>query len=135
MFVVGSIRGPLGRACWGSTSPSTCCPNTSSLDFWVLFFCNFDINKILVIVVRQGRGDKVLISILCIDSVPVVIPVPSRRGCCQSSLSRILQISGLRNYGRTASLSASQYFNIIIQGVLVCAACLLPLGHHPRPCT
>ena len=35
---------------------------------------------------------------------------------------------------RTASLSVSQYFNIIVWGFSVCAAFFHPLGHHPCPC-
>ena len=53
MFVGRSNRGPLGGARWGSTYPSPCCPNPSSLNFWIGFFYNFDITNVLVIVVRR----------------------------------------------------------------------------------
>ena len=137
MFVGGCNRGPLGGALQGITTPSPCCPNPSSLDFWIgIFynFYNFDITNIFVIVISRGKGDVVLVSILCIYIVPIVIPVPSIRGCFRSSLSGPWQCDWLRNSGRTASLSASQYFITILQWVLVCVACFLPIGHHPCPC-
>ena len=134
MFVGGSNRGPLVRSLRGSTPPSLCCPNPSSLDFWIGFFYNFDITKILVIFVSRGRGEKFLVTILCITIVPVGIPVPSRRGCFRNSLSGPWRSGGLQNYGRTASLSASQHFNIIVWGVSVCTTRLRRLGHHPRTC-
>ena len=81
-----------------------------------------------------GRGNKFLVAILCIAIVPVVIPVPSHRGCCHSSISGPRQRGGLKNSGHNASLSDSQYFNIIVRGVLVCADWFRPFGHHPRPC-
>ena len=55
MFVGGYNRCPLGGSCRGSTSPSPCCPNPSSLTFWLGFFYNFSITKIRVIVVSRGR--------------------------------------------------------------------------------
>ena len=54
--------------------------------FWLGLFYNFDVTKILVIVVSRGGGEKFLVAIICITIVPVVIPVPSQRGCCHSSL-------------------------------------------------
>ena len=87
MFVGGSNRGHLAGALQGSPSPFCCCPNPSYLNFWIGIFYNFDITKIFVVVVIQGRGENLLVSILCITVDPVVIPVPARRGCCRSSLS------------------------------------------------
>ena len=134
MFVGGFNRGPLGGACQSRTSSSPFCPNPSYLDFWLVFFYNFFITEILIIIVSRWRGDKFLVAILYIVIFPVVIPVPSRRFCCCISLSGPWRRSGQQNSGRTASLSGSQYFNIIVRGVSVCAACFFPLGHHPRPC-
>ena len=131
MFFGRSNRGPLGGARRGSTPPPPWFLNPSSVDFWLGFFYNFNTTKILIIVVIRGRGDEFLFAILCIAIVPVVIPVPSRRGCCRISLSGPWRRSGLRNPRRTDSLSSSQYFNIIVQGVSVCAAWFLPLGNHP----
>ena len=39
------------------------------------------------------------------------------------------------NYRRIASLSTSQYFNIIVRVVSVCVACFRPLCRPPSPCT
>ena len=87
IFVDRSNRGPIGGARWGSTPPSPCCSNPSSLDFWLGFFYNLDITKILAVFVSQGRGEKFLVSILCIAIIPVVIHVHYHRRCCRSSLS------------------------------------------------
>ena len=133
MFVGGSNRGLLDGAHQGSTPPSPRFPNPSSLYFWIGFFYNFDITKIMFIVVSWGRGCEVLVAIICITIVPVVISVPYRRGFYCSSLSRPLRRGGLKNCGRTASLSASQYFNIIVWGVLVYAAWFCAFFHHPCP--
>ena len=38
MFVDGSNRGPLGRACQGRNAPYPCCPNPSSLIFVLGFY-------------------------------------------------------------------------------------------------
>ena len=59
MFVGGADLGPLSGDLQGSTSLSPCCSNPSSLDFWLGFFYKFNITKILVIVVSQGRSDEV----------------------------------------------------------------------------
>ena len=134
LFVGGSDWGPLGGACRGITPPSPCCPKTSSLYFWLGIVYNFDTTKILVIVVSRGRGDELSVAILCISILSVVIPVPYLRGCCRSSLSRPWWRGGLQNSGCTAFLSASQYFNIIVWGLLACVVCFFHLGHHPRPC-
>ena len=134
MFVSGSNRGPIGGAFRGSTPPSPCCPNPSSLDFWIEIFYNFDITKSLVIIFIRGRSNLVLVTIICITILPVAIPVPYIRGCCRSSLSGPWRRGGMRNYGRTASLSDYQYFNIIFRGLLVCAAFFRLLGHHLSPC-
>ena len=110
------------------------CTNPSSLDFWLGFFYNLYITNILVIFFIRGRGEKFLVTILCIAITPVVIYVPSFRGCYRSSLSGPWLHGGLKNSMLTASLSASQYFNIIVQGVSVYVAWFFPLGHHPRIC-
>ena len=135
MFVGGYNRVHLGGARQGSTSHSPCFPNPSSLDFWLESFYNFDITKILIIVVRWGRGNWFLVAILCIAISPVVIPVPYCRGWCRSSLNGPCWRGGLLNAGLNASLSASQSFNIDVRGVLVCVALFRPLGQHTRPCT
>ena len=106
----------------------------SSLEFWLGFLYNFDITKILVIVVGRGRVDEFLVSVLCIAIVPLVVPVTSCRGCYCSSLRGTWRRGGLRNSGITASRSSSQYFNIIVQGVLVFTAYFWPLVHYPCPC-
>ena len=134
LFVGGSNRGPLGGTRRGSTPPPSFYPSPSSLDFWLGFFYNLDITKIIVIVFIWGRGDEFLVSILCIAIVPVVIPVPSSRGFYRSSLSGPWQCGGLQNSMRTASLSASKYFNIIVREVLICVACFLPIGNRPHTC-
>ena len=134
MFVGGSNRGILVGAIRGSTSPTPWFPNPSSLDFWIGFFYSFYITKILVIFVRRGRDNEFQFAVLCIAITHVVIHVPSLIGCCRRSLSGPLQRGGLQKSGCTASVSASQYFNIIIQGALVSADFFLPIGHHPRPC-
>ena len=133
-FVGGSDWGTLGGACRGSTPPYPCCPKTSSLHFWLGIVYNFDTTKILVIVVSRGRGDELSVAILCISILSVVIPVPYLRGCCRSSLSRPWWRGGLQNSGCTAFLSASQYFNIIVWGLLECVVSFFHLGHHPCPC-
>ena len=108
------------------------CPNPSSFDFWPGFFYKFDITNILVIFFIRGIGGEFLVGILCIASVPVVILVPSSRRFCRSSLIGTWQRGGMWNSGRTASLIASQYFNIIVQLISVCAAWFWPLHRHPR---
>ena len=108
MFVVRSNRLPLAVALRDSTYPSLWFTNPSSLDFWLGFFHSFDITKILIIFVSWGRGDKVLVSILFIDTTPVVITVTSIRGCPPRSLSVPWQQIEMLNSGRIASLSASQ---------------------------
>ena len=135
MFVGGSNRDPLGTACRVITSTYPWCTNPYSMYFWLGFFYNFEITKILVIVVRRGRGNKFLITIICIAIAPVVISVHSCRWFCHSYLSGPWRRGGMQNYGRTNLLSASQYFKIILQGVSLCAACFGPLGRHPCPCT
>ena len=105
------------------------------MDFWLRIFYNLDITYVLFIVVSRGGVDEVLIFIIYIAIVPVGIHVPSRRGFCSRSIIMPWQQGGLRNSRLTASLSASQYFNIIVQGLLVCAAFFRLLDHHPRPCT
>ena len=87
MIVGGSNRGPLGGARRGSTSPSSLLSQPLFSGFLDWIFYNFDVTKILIIVVSRGGGEKVLVAILCITIVPVVIHVPSHRGCCHSSLS------------------------------------------------
>ena len=104
------------------------------MDFWLGFFYNSDITKILFIIINCGVGDEVLVAILIIAIFPVGLPVPSRIGYCRISLSGPWWSGGLQNSRRTASLSASQYFNIIFRGVSVCADCFFPLGHHHCPC-
>ena len=59
--------------------------------------------------------------------------MPSHRRFCRNSLSTPWGCGGLQISGRTASLSASQYFNIIVLRFLVCEACFHPLGCHPCP--
>ena len=77
VFVGGSNRGTFCRAFRGNTLPSPCFHNPSSLNFLFGLFYNFDITKILIIVVSWGRGKKFLVNILCIAIFPVVTPVYS----------------------------------------------------------
>ena len=79
VFVGGSNRGPLGGSLQVITPPSPFCHNP--------YYMAFCITKVLVIFVILGGGNKFLVIILSIDIIPVVIPVPSCRGCCRSSLS------------------------------------------------
>ena len=86
IFVGRSNRGTLGRNLQGRTSHSPCCPNPSTLDFWIEFFYKFGITKILVFIVSRGRGNEFLVAILCVAIVPIGYN-------CAFSKRKMLQIS------------------------------------------
>ena len=109
---------------------STLLPWIFGLDFYTT---SISLRSLSLLSVR-GEENELLVAIPCIAIFRIFILVPSRRGCCRSSFSGLWRHSRLWNSGRTPSLSASQYFNIIFQGVLLCAAWFFPIGHHPRPC-